>query len=90
MRIGLACHVLRLFHEALLVRAFLVMCRTCLKEYPFTSGFARGRASAAKGADVGFRNDNFTKPGKCRKIRGIWLVETLFLSAYLYDFSARC
>ncbi|PWY43443.1 hypothetical protein CIK02_20330 [Pseudomonas putida] len=73
MRIGLACHVLRLFHEALLVRAFLVMYRTCLKEYPFASGFARGRGSAAEGANAAFRNDNFTKRGKCRKIRGIWL-----------------
>ncbi|MNZ88654.1 hypothetical protein D3C78_1075510 [compost metagenome] len=34
MRIGLACHVLRLFHVALLVRAFLVMCRTCLRNIP--------------------------------------------------------
>ncbi|MNO81633.1 hypothetical protein D3C76_728830 [compost metagenome] len=34
MRIGLACHVLRLFHVALLVRAFLVMSTTCLRNIP--------------------------------------------------------
>ncbi|PZQ39572.1 MAG: hypothetical protein DI560_13300 [Pseudomonas putida] len=88
MRIGLACHVLRLFHVALLVRAFLLCPRHTLgisRHLPICTA----SNALTPAFDVRDRNDNFTKYVACRRIQAIQRTIWLFLSAYLYDFSAR-